>query len=304
MSSPSVFAVDDNAVQVVDGHRIFDIARDDPRAANARAVPRPGGAELSRIATISDLHIGEDGFGMLPKVRERSGSRDEHFTIRAARAAIAEAVAWGAELMVVKGDITWSARPGQWARAAELFAAAPVPIAAIVGNHDSVPRGQDGRIWLIDAGVKALADRQDHVAAVDVAGLRVVLLHTDSHGHGPARVAATTRQELLAAIDDAPTSARGTIVMAHHYPDRFSFASRYPRGIVVDDANELFADLSRLSRPPVLYTSGHTHRHRHYRRSTIDVAEVGATKDYPGVWAGYVVYEGGIRQVVRRIADP
>ena len=29
--------------------------------------------------------------------------------------------------------------------------------------------------------------------------------------------------------------------------------------------------------------------------------EVGSTKDYPGTWAGYVVHEGGIRQVVRRI---
>ena len=25
-------------------------------------------------------------------------------------------------------------------------------------------------------------------------------------------------------------------------------------------------------------------------------------KDYPGVWAGYVVHEGGLRQVVRRVA--
>ena len=27
-------------------------------------------------------------------------------------------------------------------------------------------------------------------------------------------------------------------------------------------------------------------------------------KDYPGTWAGYLVYEGGIVQTVRRIMDP
>jgi hypothetical protein len=34
------------------------------------------------------------------------------------------------------------------------------------------------------------------------------------------------------------------------------------------------------------------------------VTEVGSPKDYPGTWAGYVVHEGGIRQVVRRVAAP
>ncbi len=34
------------------------------------------------------------------------------------------------------------------------------------------------------------------------------------------------------------------------------------------------------------------------------ITEVGSPKDYPGVWAGYAVHEGGIRQVVRRTADP
>lgn len=36
----------------------------------------------------------------------------------------------------------------------------------------------------------------------------------------------------------------------------------------------------------------------------VTVAEVGSTKDYPGQWAGYSVYEGGIRQVVRRVERP
>ena len=33
-------------------------------------------------------------------------------------------------------------------------------------------------------------------------------------------------------------------------------------------------------------------------------AETGSPKDYPGTWTGYVVHEGGVRQVVRRVAEP
>ena len=33
-------------------------------------------------------------------------------------------------------------------------------------------------------------------------------------------------------------------------------------------------------------------------------AEIGATKDYPGVWAEYRIYEAGILQVVHRISSP
>ena len=32
--------------------------------------------------------------------------------------------------------------------------------------------------------------------------------------------------------------------------------------------------------------------------------EVACTKEYPGAWAEYRVYEGGYTQVVRRVTDP
>jgi hypothetical protein len=34
------------------------------------------------------------------------------------------------------------------------------------------------------------------------------------------------------------------------------------------------------------------------------VSEVGSTKDFPGVWGGYAVHEGGIVQTVRRTLAP
>ena len=56
--------------------------------------------------------------------------------------------------------------------------------------------------------------------------------------------------------------------------------------------------------PTSIIIAGHTHRNRCYHVDGVMVSEVGSTKDYPGQWAGYAVYEGGIRQTVRRIASP
>jgi hypothetical protein len=56
--------------------------------------------------------------------------------------------------------------------------------------------------------------------------------------------------------------------------------------------------------PNLLFTAGHTHRNRRRRIAGVEATEVGSPKDFPGGWGGYVVHEGGIRQVVRRVAAP
>ena len=300
----SIFAVDAGVVQTVQGVDIRDVAIDDPSLAGTRVprVPPPPGAELSRIATISDLHIGEPGFGILPKVREARGLHPDHFTVRAARAAIAEAAGWGAQLIVVKGDISWTARPGHWEKAAEVLAASPVPVVAVMGNHDMTARGQDGRPWLEDAGLSLIVDAENPAASIDVPGLRLAIADTSPRHRGKGHVTAAARDELAALVAATPAGS-GSMVVLHHYPNRFRQSTRYPQGIAFDDAERLIAAM-REAGPPALVTCGHSHRHRRYTRGGVAFSEVGSTKDYPGVWAGYVVHEGGIRQVVRRIAEP
>jgi hypothetical protein len=36
----------------------------------------------------------------------------------------------------------------------------------------------------------------------------------------------------------------------------------------------------------------------------VPFVEVACTKDYPGAWAEYRVYDGGFTQVVRRVCEP
>ena len=38
--------------------------------------------------------------------------------------------------------------------------------------------------------------------------------------------------------------------------------------------------------------------------SRIPTIEIGCTKDFPGTWAEYRVYEGGVMQVVHRMSSP
>jgi 3',5'-cyclic-AMP phosphodiesterase len=59
-------------------------------------------------------------------------------------------------------------------------------------------------------------------------------------------------------------------------------------------------------RPAVVaYAAGHTHRHRvRWIDGTIPSIEVGCVKDFPGTWAEYRVYDGGILQVVHRMSTP
>jgi hypothetical protein len=75
--------------------------------------------------------------------------------------------------------------------------------------------------------------------------------------------------------------------------------THYPAGIPGAEARRALGAMARVKRDLVV-TTGHSHRNRWRRAGPIVVSEVASTKDFPGVWAGYSVYEGGIVQVVRR----
>jgi predicted phosphodiesterase len=214
-------------------------------------------------------------------------------------AALDEACAWGADLVVVKGDLTQEGAPAEWEEAAALLGRvvdAGVPVEVIPGNHDR--RGDDA----------AAAERMDAagvrytvggMACRDLPGLRVLAADVTVRGeHGG--LAAPVRDEMVAMAAEAPA---GVLVALHQQPQRWKRATHWPPGLPGTDAAALLDGLAAAA-PPTLVTSGHTHRHRRRHHGPLVVTEVGSTKDHPGTWAGYVVHDGGIRQVVRRIADP
>ena len=87
----------------------------------------------------------------------------------------------------------------------------------------------------------------------------------------------------------------------HHQLQPHHVTEGWPWGVPRHESMR-FLDAVGAAHPDTLVTSGHTHRHRRWRRGPVTVTQTGSTKDFPGVWAGYVVHEDGIRQVVRRVA--
>ncbi len=263
----------------------------------ARTLPEPPGRLLARFATISDCHIGEFRLGSLGRLHDpRPRPKDlAPYPIRCAGAAIREAEAWGAEILVVKGDLTRDAAAKEANDVADVLATASIPVHATLGNHD-VQGPVDVGAVLARRGISTGSEAR----AIDIEGVRLVLGHSPVPGLHSGRLDADHVKDLVALAAAAPGPA---ILVLHHPPRRWPVSTYYPPAISWRDTSLLFSGLAGSGRT-ALVLAGHTHRNRRYRVRGLDVAEVGSTKDYPGQWAGYSVYEGGVRQVVRRIAQP
>jgi Icc protein len=306
-------------------------------AGRVRTLAPPGGRLLSRFATVSDIHIGELAFGVLmrihdPEERPARGSgplyEGDHkrrdgddrngeghvvddyvrkgvheagpngtYPVRALRASIEEAAAWGAELLVAKGDLTNTTSPAQVRDAGQLLAASPIPVEAILGNHDN-NFGVDARALLEKQGLPISWQPR----AVDLPGVRLVLISTASgdprlhRGELPAEMS----RQIATLVKEAPGPAW---VAMHHPFERHRFPTVYPPGLPFAEGRQLLDALVGTKRPTFV-TFGHRHRNRRYDYGPLVITEVGSTKDYPGVWAGYKIYEGGIIQMVRRTSRP
>jgi 3',5'-cyclic-AMP phosphodiesterase len=267
------------------------------RVATVTTLPPPPGRLLSRFATISDCHIGERRVGALKVLHDpRPLPRGlAPYATRCARAAISEAEAWGAELLVAKGDLTQSGVPEELYDTAEMLASATIPVEAILGNHDV--RGPFDAVAVMAAcGISVSTEAR----ALDLPGARLVLGHTPLPDRHAGAVPASHAGDLARLAGEAG----GPVVLAlHHPPQRWAVETHYPPSISRRHSTRLLGELAAAN-PATLIIAGHTHRNRRYQVGGLTVAEVGSTKDYPGQWAGYALHEGGIRQVVFRVADP
>ena len=271
---------------VAEPHRTGSLAR------RLRTLASPPGAELYRLATVSDCHVGGHDFGHLP--RRYGGAASPHE--RCLGAALREAADWGAELVVAKGDLTQAGDPDEWSSAAAVLAVSPVPVQAIPGNHDTRGDLEGARRTLAAVGVPLAVGG---AACRDLPGLRLVTADVTVAGRHGGR-AGPVAGDVCAFAASAPGAV---LVAVHQQFQRWERPTYWPPGIPASDGRA-FLDALAATNPATLVTSGHTHRHRVRRHGPLRLSEVGSTKDFPGTWAGYAVHEGGIRQVVRRVADP
>ena len=232
-----------------------------------RTLPAPPGRLLSRFATISDLHIGERGFGALHTIQDVFPLPEgwESYTLRCARAALDEARAWGAEAVIVKGDLTGEGEPVEFREAGRLLAGAGVPVEVTLGNHEFHDPGTNPWSRLAEAGIHV--PRQPW--SIDLPGVRIILGHTWLPWSKWGRMEPEQRGRIVDLAAGAPAAA---FVALHHQPQRWRIPNQYPPGIPGPQAVALLDELIAVN-PSTMIASGHTHRHRLHRHGPLLAVE-------------------------------
>jgi predicted phosphodiesterase len=254
---------------------------------------RPAGELLCHVATVNDVHFGEIEAGRIddhtdgPIQRADAGEPPYPETMNAA--AVAEIAAIDPAAVVVKGDLSQDGQPEEWAAFEACYRGPFGPRLHVVrGNHDAYH------------GQTAYAGDQ----RIELPGVVVALLDTVL----PERTTGTLTAAQLDWLDDlAATADRPVLVMGHHQQWLPGVGSEHRSadyfGLHPDASDALGEVVARRSRI-VAYTAGHTHRHRvRHMACGVPSIEVGCVKDFPGTWAEYRVFEGGIMQVVHRMSS-
>ena len=260
-----------------------------------RTLARPSGELLSRFVTVNDVHFGETECGVIdgrsdgPIVRPEPGEQPYPETMN--RAAAAEIAEIEPDAVVVKGDLSADGRDDEW-DAFEACWREPfgTRLHVVRGNHDAY-RGQH----------RYAGDRW-----IELPGITIGLIDTAI----PEQTTGGLRQAQLAEIDDRLAVTQGRVLLMGHHQQWVPSGPESNRSDdyfgINPDASDALDELCERHRHVIGYTAGHTHRHRvrTMARSGVPSVEVGCVKDFPGTWAEYRVYEGGVMQVVHRISSP
>jgi len=261
----------------------------------ARTLARPAGNLLCRFATVNDVHFGEVEAGRIddlpdgPIRRAEPGAKPYPEVMNAAAAA--EIATIDPAAVIVKGDLSVDGEPAEW-DAFEACYRAPFGdrLHVVRGNHDAY-RHQ----------AEYAGDQR-----IELPGVIVALLDTAI----PGATTGTITVEQLDWLDDICVNAdRPVFVMGHHQQwigDGANAKRSDDYFGLHPDASDGLDTLAVRRSCVVAYAAGHTHRHRvrPMVHSGVASIEIGCTKDFPGTWAEYRVYEGAIMQIVHRMSTP
>lgn len=264
-----------------------------------RTLDWPGGELLCRFATVNDVHFGEvecgriDGSDAGPILRSAPGEPPYPETMNAA--AVEELTALDPVAVIAKGDLTNDGTAEEYGRFLEVWHGAfGDRLHHVRGNHDAMagqPFGTEGI-----------------PKCVELPGVWAAVLDTVRPGSERGQLDASQLEWLDERATAAEAAGVPLLVFGHHHcwdPGASVRPTNY-FGIDPDDSEALIAVVAR--RPAIAgYFAGHTHRNRVRRfpaSGEVPFVEVACLKDYPGSWAEYRVFEGGILQIHRRLSTP
>jgi Icc protein len=260
-----------------------------------RTLPRPPGERLATVCTVNDVHFGETECGVLNGIDDypiyTTAPGDEPYPDLMNRGAIADMKAIDPDVVVVKGDLTSMGTRAEYQSFLNAYGPAfGERLVHVRGNHDAY-HGEDFA--------------SDAPRAVHLPGVTLAVIDTAV----PAKASGGVPAETLEWLDQLGAEADRPILLFGHHHAWDPGSPKRPEGYfgINPDDSEKLVDVVARRRRIVGYFAGHTHRNRVRRFSaTGDVpwVEVACVKDFPGAWAEYRVYEGGILQVFRRISAP
>jgi Icc protein len=257
---------------------------------------RPGGDRLSTVATVNDVHFGEvraghmEGFDVGPVLAAAPG--EEPYPLTMNSAAVAEIAALDPDLVVVKGDLTTRGLREEY----DQFEACYRPafgdrLQFTLGNHDKPVSGP----------VVPCPPMQEF----EVPGAVIALLDTARVGQGGGALDA----DQLEWLDELGARADTQVLVFGHHPVWEEGVDDWTDSSAAINPGDSARVVEVFARRPALtgYFAGHTHRNRvrgFPSTGNVPFAEVACTKDFPGSWAEYRIFEDGVLQVHRRIAAP
>ena len=280
-----------------------------------RTLPAASAKRVGSFATLNDIHVGEPRFGgRLTSNGESAGESSAYPAVHETDTeipywrfmnedAVADINQSRVDLAITKGDIADMGRREQFEDAAALFAGFEIPHHAFLGNHDHYGLLEDEEV----DGYRLLG-QPPAPRSVELGGWCLVLLDTvepgEHHGVFP--------DERLRWLEHTLARTRElripTLLLMHHQPVPPKFSQNFPNRIGMRPEHSMRL-LSLIGQHPEVQgvLIGHTHRNRvrRYPQSgPTPFVEVNCTKDYPGGWAHYQLYDNGsFRQEVRRTSS-
>ena len=140
---------------------------------------------------MSDIHVGLEDFGILGRLTDVEQGQ----TMRSARAAIDEATAWGAQSLLIKGDITQDGKSDEWSAAPQIFKDLDptLDIVATAGNHD-VKKCRDLEP---DVAIGSLTGSFDSVQVRSLPGAEILLVDTTVMERGHGKISAADFERIV-----------------------------------------------------------------------------------------------------------
>ncbi len=259
---------------------------------------RPPGRLLTTIATANDVHFGEIECGRVGDVLEdeigpifRSEAGEPPYPETMNRAVIAEMEALDPDAVILKGDLTNVGAEDEFQAFLDAYGQLGPRMHWVRGNHDAMTDPTLG------------AGKAPYTVELD--GVTLAVLDTVIPGIDRGQLSTNQIQWL---DDLARSSTAPILVFGHHHI--WNLEAGYPGGeyFGVNPADSIaFAEVVGRHESIAGYFAGHTHRNRVRQFAGarhVPFCEIACTKDYPGAWAEYWVYEGGYTQAVRRVVAP